>query len=104
MANEDACVTCGEGVKEEDEALQCDLCEVWEHLRCIKVCNRPYYECYSVLIQSVSKVLLFVSTNCRCKGILVWRLLYAELVLESAQVQKGLYEQLLEVKHQQVDL
>ena len=89
MANEDACVTCGEEGKEEDEALQCDLCKVWEHLRCIKVCDRPSHECYSVLIQSVSKVLLFVCTKCRCKGTLARWLLHAELALESAQYRKG---------------
>ena len=91
-------------VKEEDKALQCDLWEVWEHMRCIKVCDRPSHECYSVLIQSVGKALLFVCTKCRCKGTLAWWLLHVELALESTQVQKGLYEQLLEEKHQQVDL
>ena len=40
VAYKDACVTCGEEVKEEDEVLQCDLWEEWEHLKCIKVCNR----------------------------------------------------------------
>ena len=73
-------------VKEEDGALQCDLCEVWERLRCIKVCDRPSHECYSVLIQSVSKALLFVCTKCGRKSTLARQLLHAELALKSAQV------------------
>ena len=60
MAYEDACVTCGEEVKEDNEALQCDLCEVWEHLKCIKVCIRPSHECYVAITQSVCKSLVFI--------------------------------------------
>ena len=39
-------VTCRKEVKEDNEALQCDLCEVWEHL---KVCNRPESDYYAAL-------------------------------------------------------
>ena len=46
MAFEDVCIICGENMKEEDEPLQCDLCEVLEHLKCIKVCDRPSHEGY----------------------------------------------------------
>ena len=63
-----ACVMCGGELK--DEALQCDLCNVWEHLRCIKVCNRLFHECYSALTQSVSMSLLFACMKCRYKSIL----------------------------------
>ena len=48
--HEDRCVTCGKEVKEDDEALQCDLGEVWEHLICIKVCDRPTNDCYAALL------------------------------------------------------
>jgi len=43
-------------------------------------------------------------TKCRRKGTLARRLLHAELTLENSKVQKGLYEQLLEDKQQQIVL
>jgi len=102
VAHEDACVTCGEEVKEEDEALHCDLCEVWEHLKCIKVCDRPSHECY---VNTVGmQVTGFNCTKSRRKGTLVWWLLHAEVTLKSVQIQRNLYEQLLEEKCQKVDL
>ena len=42
--------------------------------------------------------------KCTRKGTLAWRLLHVELMLENSKVQKGLYEQLLEDKQQQVVL
>jgi len=104
MAYEDACVTCGKEVKEEDKALQCDLCEMWEHLKCIKVCDRPSHECYAALSQSVCKSLFFYCTKCRRKCTLAQRLLHAEVSLKSVQIQRNLYDQLLEEKCQQVNL
>jgi len=65
--HEDRCVTCGQEVKEDDEALQCDLCEVWEHLTCIKLCDRPTNDCYAALSQSLCKSLVFTCTKCRRK-------------------------------------
>jgi len=41
--HEDRCVTCGKEVKEDNEVNQCDL---WEHLTCIKVCDRPTNDHY----------------------------------------------------------
>jgi len=67
MVCEDACITCGGEVK-EDETLQCDLYEVWEYLKYIKVCNRPSHECYVTLTQSICKSLVFTCTKCRHKG------------------------------------
>jgi len=35
----DQCIMCEVDVKEEDQALQCDLCEGWEHINCIRMCD-----------------------------------------------------------------
>ena len=72
----------GEEVKEEDETLQCDLCEMWKHLKCIKVCDRLSHECYVALTQSICKLLFFNCTKCRRKGTLARRLLHAEVLLK----------------------
>ena len=82
----DLCSTCQKEVEEGHEALQCDICERWEHLLCIKVCHRPTTECYNVLSASPSKALVFACSHCRHKGPLVRRLQQAETALESARV------------------
>jgi len=91
-AYEDTCVTCGEEVKEEYEALQCDLCEVWEQLNCIKVCDRPSHQCYVALAQSICKSPVFNCMKYRRKGTLVRQLLHVEVMPESIQIQRNLYE------------
>ena len=66
--------------------------------------RQPTNDCYAALSQSLCKSLVFTCTKCRRKGTLARRLLHAELTLENSKVQKGLYEQLLEDKQQQVVL
>lgn len=46
----DTCVMCKGEVKQDDKALQCGLCKVWEYLMCIKVCDGPTNECYIVVV------------------------------------------------------
>ena len=99
----DQCITCGVDVKDEDQALQCDLCEGWEHINCIRMCDRPSQACYDALTQTPCKLLLFTCSRCKRKGTLAWRLIHAELTLDSAQVQKGLYEQLLADKTKEAE-
>ena len=72
-------------VKEDDEVLQSDLCEVWEHLICIKVCDRATNNCYAALSQSFCKSLVFTCMKCRRKGNPARRLLHVELMLENFQ-------------------
>jgi len=66
--NGDTCVTCKREVKQDDRALHCDLCKVWEHLICIKVCDRPTNESYIALTQSLYRSLIFACMKCRHKG------------------------------------
>ena len=62
----DKCITCKVEVKDEDQALQC---EGWEHIHCIKMCDKPSQACYEALMQTPCKALLF--TCSWCKGTLV---------------------------------
>ena len=41
LLKENLCSTCKREVLDEKEALLCDICEWWEHLQCIKECDRP---------------------------------------------------------------
>ena len=51
---EDLCTTCQEEIDDNQEAIQCDICERWEHRLCIKACHRPTTEFYKVLCASPS--------------------------------------------------
>ena len=64
----DKCITCKVEVKNEDQALQCDLCEGWEHIHCIKMCDIPSQACYEALMQTPCKALLFTCSWCKRKG------------------------------------
>ena len=59
----DLCSMCQEEVEEGHEALQCDICERWEHCLCIKVYHRPTTECYNVLCASPTKALVFMCSR-----------------------------------------
>jgi len=89
----DQCITCEVDVKNEDQALQCDLCEGWEHIR-LRLCDRPSQACYDALTQTPCKSLLFTCSWCKRKGTLARHLMHAEFTLNSAQVQKECYKQL----------
>ena len=41
LLKKNPCSTCKREVLDEEEALLRDICEWWEHLQCIKVCDRP---------------------------------------------------------------
>jgi len=79
----DACITYKEEVKQGNKALQCHFCKVWEHLRCMKVCDRPTNECYTALTHFLWKSSIFACTKFRRKGTLVWRLVHAKLSLKT---------------------
>ena len=87
----------GGGAK--DQALQCELCE---HVECIKVCDRPSVELYTVLSVASSKAIMFTCTSCRRKGTLAWRLAEAEITLSGLHTQLSVYEQLLQERQQLV--
>ena len=86
-----------------EETLLCDVCEWWEHLQCIKGCDRPTAQCYNVLTESPSKSIVFICWRCRRKGTLTSRLFQAEVLLESTHLQRDVYERLLQERQQQID-
>lgn len=103
LLKENPCSTCKKEVLDDQQALLCDICEWWEHLQCIKVCDRPTAPCYNVLIESPCNSIVFTTSRCRRKGTLARRLLRAEVALEGTQVQRDMYEQLLLEKQQHIE-
>lgn len=57
------CVVCKEVVGEEVNALECDLCDWWEHVACIWPINRPMEN-----IESTSMAIMYVCSQCRKQG------------------------------------
>ena len=100
---EDLCTTCQEEIDDDQEAIQCDICERWEHRLCIKACHRPTTEFYKVLCASPSKAIVFTCSQCRRKGALARRLQQSEAALDSARVQIEMYDRLLADQQQQTD-
>ena len=103
LLKENPCSTCEKEVLEDQEALLCDLCEWWEHVHCMKVCDRPSTQCYKALTELPCNSIVFTCSRCRRKGTLARRLLTAETALESTQVQKDVYERLLLEKQQHIE-
>ena len=60
-------------------------------------------QCYNVLSESPSKLIVFMCLMCRHKDTLSHRLFQAEVDLESMQKQRDVYERLLQKKQQQID-
>ena len=54
------CSMCHEEVEDHDAALVHDVCEQWEHIECIKVCDRPSLELYTLLSVTSSKAFVRV--------------------------------------------
>jgi len=78
-AEEDPCVTCRRPVKEDEAALACDLCEKWEHVACIRQCDKLSDALYTALVGCRSKALLYVCSVCRRGGSVAKRLLQHEV-------------------------
>ena len=73
------CSSCKEEVTEDDKAMQCDLCESWEHMRCLRGPDKLDNALYDALTSSRTKALLYVCTSCGEKGSLSQRLFKLEL-------------------------
>ena len=43
------CTTCQVEVRDHDQAIQCELCEQWEHVECIKSVVRVIYSLVSLV-------------------------------------------------------
>ena len=62
------CVVCERDVGDKEKALQCEMCENWEHVDCIE---RPDDALYEALVRGRTKCLSFLCTRCRKKGSLI---------------------------------
>jgi len=97
------CSTCQAEVEDQDAALLCEICEQWEHIECIRVCDRPSLELYTLLSVTPSKALVFMCTACRRKGTLARQLAEANITLNSMHTQMGICERLLQERQRLVD-
>ena len=78
----DPCVTCKSEVEADHKAMECDLCEQWEHLGCVKECDRPSEELYAALVRCRgSKSIQYVCSRCRKKGSVTKRMLEKDFEL-----------------------
>ena len=78
----DPCVTCKKEVESDHKAIECDLCEEWEHVVCVKEFDRPSEELYEALVRCRgSKAIQYVCSRCRKKGSVPKRFLEKELEL-----------------------
>ena len=73
------CSSCKEEVTEDDKAMQCDLCESWKHVRCLRGPDKFDDALYDAFTNSRSKALLYVCTRCQAKSSLSQRLFKLEL-------------------------
>ena len=90
------CVVCKEDVGNSDKAFQCELCEDWEHVDCIRECERPDSTLYDALVRCRTKCLSFICTRCRKKGSLVKQFMKCEFELAHAQDERLASARLLE--------
>ena len=56
----DQCSTCGKTVEETQEALSCDLCSQWEHVRCVRQRERPSGALYQALVECNIKCIMYM--------------------------------------------
>ena len=81
---ENRCVSCKEEVGEEDKAVECDLCDQWEHMLCVRSADRPTESMYQALMENRSKAILYICTQCRKRGSIAKRLCKHDLEYERA--------------------
>ena len=61
-------MTCKEAVAQEHPAMECDLCDSWENVACVRECDRVDTQLYEALMKSRSKNILYVCSHCRKLG------------------------------------
>ena len=78
------CVVCKKNIEDEQQALQCDLCNQWEHVSCVRPVDRPSKAMYEALTENRSKAILYVCPHCQKQGSVSKRLCKFELKCEHA--------------------
>ena len=77
--------------------IECDYCEEWEHVKCVKECSRPSEQLYQALVRCRSiKSTQFVCSHCRKKGSVMKRMLEkdCELTRVSSELARATDEKL----------
>ena len=78
----DPYVTCDEEVSNSHKAMECNICERWEHVDCVEERDRPDEQLYEALVRcSTSRSILYVCSPCRKKGSIAKRFACNELEL-----------------------
>ena len=93
----DPCVTCKREVEPDHQAIECDYCEEWEHVECVKERDRPSEELYQALVRCRSiKTIQFVCSRCWKKGSVMKRMLEkdCELTCVSSELTRATDEKL----------
>ena len=90
------CVACKVNVSDTEKAIQCELCEDWEHMDCIRECERPDSTLYEALVRCRTKCLSFICTRCRKKGSLIKQFMKCEYELAHARDEQLASARLLE--------
>ena len=68
----DPCVTCNEEVGNSHKAMECSICEIWEHMDCVKEHDRPDEQLYEALVRCpTSRLILYVCSPCHKKDFIV---------------------------------
>ena len=80
------CVSCEKPTTADDEAMACDVCDNWEHVGCLRQCDKLSKELYEALKGCRTRALLYVCTHCRGRGSIIKRL--HEYEVESARAQE----------------
>ena len=102
-ASGSSCSTCGDKVKNDDKALLCELCEMWEHQCCVREEDRLTEDLYHSITMCSSKSIVYVCRACRNKGSLSKRLFKLELECACANEQRLASERLLEERQRLID-
>ena len=87
----------------EEKAFQCDFCEDWEHLRCVREADRPSEEVYLALSSCPVKCILYCCSRCRSKGSINKHLVKLELESARANESRLASERLLDERQITVD-
>ena len=75
----DPCVSCKEEVEDGQPGLRCDICNLWEHVGCIRQAERPSDALYRAMMECNTHSLLYVCSCCHRQGPVPKRLLQLDL-------------------------
>ena len=81
------CSTCSVTVDSEAAAFQCDFCEEWEHLDCVRAPDRPSEQVYAAMSDCHVKCNMYCCSRCQSKGSITKHLI--KLEFENARVNES---------------